>query len=110
MPLAHESEEERLKALVTAIQEHPVGFWVRAFNDAGLGCHRIDCTDEIRNNCLTEVNAEDLKDWSYGDSISVIRVKDHPAGSPVDNHPPTYARFRNTPLHATPSNALLTLP
>ncbi len=55
-------------------------------------------TDEIRNNCLTEVNAEDLKDWSYGDSISVIRVKDHPAGSPVDNHPPTYARFRNTSL------------
>ena len=98
VPLGHESEEERLKTLVTAIQEHPVGFWVKAFNDAGLGCHRIDCTDEIRNNCLTELNAEDLKDWSYGDSISVIRVKDHPAGSPVDNHPPTYARFRNTAL------------
>ena len=39
--------------------------------------------------------------WSEGPSISVIRLLDHPAGSPVDNPAPTYARFANTSLRLT---------
>ena len=39
--------------------------------------------------------------WSEGPSISVIRLLDHPAGSPVDNPAPTYARFAGTSLRLT---------
>ena len=39
-----------------------------------------------------------LDAWDRGRSIAVIRVIDHPVGSPADNPAPTYARLRHAPL------------
>ena len=72
--------------------------WEQAFNAAGFGCHRVDYIEDVRRAGLRELTDAERAAWTGGPSISVIRLLDHPAGSPVDNPAPTYARFAGTAL------------
>ena len=99
LPLGEARETDRVRFLKAAIRRRPVAFWTVAFNQAGLGCHRVDSIEDIRREYLHEMTADNLtRNWDDGRSISAIRIADHPAGSPVDTVAPAYARFRNTSL------------
>ena len=92
-------DRDRVRFLEAAIRRRPVAFWAVAFNQTGLGCHRVDSIEDIRREYLHEMTAGNLtRNWDDGRSISAIRIADHPAGSPVDTVAPAYARFRNTAL------------
>ena len=91
-------EDELVGVLEAAIREKPAHFWVQAFNAAGLGCHCVDRIQDIRQNCLHEVQTSTMDQWNHGRSISVLRMMDHPVGSPTDNPAPTYARFKHAAL------------
>ena len=97
-PVAANEEAARIAALQTAIAGQPVAHWQQAFNAAGFGCHRVDCIEDVRSAGLRELTDAERAAWTGGPSISVIRLLDHPAGSPVDNPAPTYARFAGTAL------------
>ena len=99
LPLGGERDTDRVRFLEAAIRRRPVAFWTVAFNQAGLGCHRVDSIEHIRREYLHEMSADNLtRNWDDGRSISAIRIADHPAGVPVDTVAPAYARFRNTSL------------
>ncbi len=100
-PVEASEEAARIAALQTAIAEQPVSHWERAFNAAGFGCHRVDCIEDVRRAGLRELTDAERASWSNRESISVIRLLDHPVGSPVDNPAPTYARFTTTSLRIT---------
>ena len=96
---SRDGDRDRVRFLEAAIRRHPVAFWAVAFNQAGLGCHRVDSIEDIRREYLHEMTAGNLtRNWDDGRSISAIRIADHPAGSPVDTVAPAYSRFRNTAL------------
>ena len=97
-PVAADQEAARIAALQAVIAEQPVGHWEQAFGAAGFGCHRVDYIEDIRRNGVRELTDAERASWSEAESISVIRLRDHPAGSPVDNPAPTYARFAGTSL------------
>ena len=98
-PHGEAGDAERVRFLERAIRRRAVAFWTVAFNQAGLGCHRVDAIEDIRREYLHEMTADNLtRNWNDGRSISAIRITDHPAGSPVDVVAPAYARFRNTEL------------
>ena len=98
-PAGEAGDAERVRFLERAIRRRPVAFWTVAFNQAGLGCHRVDSIEDIRREYLHEMTAGNLtRHWDDGRSISAVRVADHPVGSPVDVVAPAYARFRNTSL------------
>jgi crotonobetainyl-CoA:carnitine CoA-transferase CaiB-like acyl-CoA transferase len=97
-PVAANEEAARIAALQTAIAGQPVAHWQQAFNAAGFGCHRVDSIEDVRRAGLRELTDAERAAWTGGPSISVIRLLDHPAGSPVDNPAPTYARFAGTAL------------
>ena len=99
LPMGEAREADRVRFLAAAIRRRRVAFWTVAFNQAGLGCHRVDSIEDIRREYLHEMTADNLThNWDDGRSISAIRIADHPAGSPVDVVAPAYARFRNTSL------------
>ena len=100
-PLEPSEEPARSAALQAAVAQQPVAHWEQAFNAAGFGCHRVDCIEDMRRAGLRELTDAERTAWSFGESISVIRLLDHPAGSPVDNPAPTYARFAGTSLRLT---------
>lgn len=85
-------------ALQAAIGARPAAHWERAFNAAGFGCHRVHCIEDVRRAGLHELTDEQRKEWTEGPAISVIRLLDHPVGSPADTPAPTYARFANSRL------------
>ena len=97
-PVASDQEEARIAALQAAIAEQPVAHWEQAFSAAGFGCHRVDYIEDIRRTGLREITDAERASWSEAESIAVIRLLDHPAGSAVDNPAPTYARFAGTSL------------
>ena len=98
-PTGEARDGDRVRFLEAAIRRRPVAFWTVAFNQAGLGCHRVDSIEDIRREYLHEMTAGNLtRNWDDGRSISAIRIADHPAGSPVDTVAPAYARFRTTSL------------
>ena len=98
-PAGEARDTDRVRFLETAIRRRPVAFWTVAFNQAGLGCHRVDSIEDIRREYLHEMTADNLtRNWDDGRSISAVRIADHPAGSPVDVVAPAYAHFRNTAL------------
>ena len=97
-PVAADQEAARIAALQAAIAEHPVAHWEQAFGAAGFGCHRVDYIEDVRRTGLRELTDAERASWSEAESISVIRLLDHPVGSPVDNPAPTYARFAGTSL------------
>ena len=98
-PVGEARDSDRVRFLEAAIRRRPVAFWAVAFNQAGLGCHRVDSIEDIRREYLHEMTAGNLtRNWDDGRSISAVRVADHAAGSPVDVVAPAYARFRNTAL------------
>ena len=93
------SDEEQARFLQEAIQKRPVDSWLKIFNDADLGCHRVDCLEDIRDAYLHQVNSDvSVEEWDDGRSISVIRMMDHPIGNPVDTPAPMYARLKNAPI------------
>ena len=98
VPVAAADESARIAALQAAIGEQPAAHWERAFNAAGFGCHRVDCIEDVRRAGLCEITEEQRATWSDGQSISVIRLLDHPAGGSADTPAPTYARFANSTL------------
>ena len=100
-PVEPSKEPARIAALQAAVARQPVAHWEQAFNTAGFGCHRVDCIEDMRRAGLRELTDAERTEWSNGESISVIRLLDHPAGSPVDNPAPTYARFAGTSLRLT---------
>ena len=100
-PVEASADAARIASLQAAIAKQPVAHWENAFNAAGFGCHRVDCIEDVRRAGLREMTDSERASWSEGPSISVIRLLDHPAGSPVDNPAPTYARFANTSLRLT---------
>ena len=100
-PLEPSEEPARSAALQAAVAQQPVAHWEQAFNAAGFGCHRVDCIEDMRRAGLRELTDAERTAWRFGESISVIRLLDHPAGSPVDNPAPTYARFAGTSLRLT---------
>ena len=100
-PVAADQEAARIAALQAAIAEQPVTHWEQAFAAAGFGCHRVDYIEDVRRNGVRELTDAERASWSEAESISVIRLLDHPAGSPVDNPAPTYARFAGTALRLT---------
>ena len=100
-PVEASADAVRIASLQAAIAKQPVAHWENAFNAAGFGCHRVDCIEDVRRAGLREMTDSERAAWSDGESISVIRLLDHPAGSPVDNPAPTYARFANTSLRLT---------
>ena len=97
-PVAADRDAERIAALQAAIAEQPVAHWEQGFGAAGFGCHRVDYIEDIRRAGLREMTDAERASWSEAESISVIRLLDHPAGSAVDNPAPTYARFAGTSL------------
>ncbi len=97
-PVAADQDAERIAALRAAIAEHPAAHWEQAFSAAGFGCHRVDYIEDIRRTGLREITDAERASWSEAESIAVIRLLDHPAGSAVDNPAPTYARFAGTAL------------
>ena len=97
-PVAADQEPARVAALQAAIAEQPVAHWEQAFCAAGFGCHRIDYIEDVRRDALREMTDAERASWSEAESISVIRLLDHPVGSAVDNPAPTYARFAGTSL------------
>ena len=98
IPVAANQDAARIAALQAAIAEQPVTHWEQAFAAAGFGCHRVDYIEDIRRHGVRELTDAERASWSEAESISVIRLLDHPAGSPVDNPAPTYARFAGTAL------------
>ena len=101
VPVEPSAEPARIAALQTAIAEQPATHWERAFNAAGFGCHRVHRIEDLRRIGLRELTDAERAAWCDDESISVIRLLDHPAGSPVDNPAPTYARFAGTSLRLT---------
>ena len=98
-PAGEARDADRVRFLEAAIRRRPVAFWTVAFNQAGLGCHRVDSIEDIRREYLHEMTAGNLtRNWDDGRSIAAVRIVDHAAGSPVDVVAPAYARFRNTAL------------
>ena len=97
-PVAADQDAARITALQAAIAEQPVAHWEQAFSAAGFGCHRVDYIEDIRRTGLREMTDAERASWSEAESIAVIRLLDHPAGSAVDNPAPTYARFAGTAL------------
>ena len=98
-PLEEDDEERRIQFLQRAIAKRSVSYWVKTFNDAGFGCHRVDCVEDLRKRYLHKVKAgAPEKEWYDGRSISINRMMDHPYGRPVDNVSPTYGRFGRTEI------------
>ena len=98
-PAGEARDADRVRFLAAAIRRRPVAFWNVAFNQAGLGCHRVDSIEDIRREYLHEMTTGNLtRNWDDGRSISAVRITDHAAGSPVDVVAPAYARFRNSAL------------
>ena len=93
VPIAAADEKPRIAALQAAVARKPVAHWERAFDAAGFGCHRVDYIEDVRRAGLRELTDAERAAWHGGESIAVIRLLDHPVGSPVDNPAPTYARF-----------------
>ena len=82
-PVSDVSDEGQAQLLEEAIQKQPVDSWLKIFNDADLGCHRVDCLEDIRHAYLHQVNTDaSVDEWDDGRSISVIRMMDHPIGNP----------------------------
>ncbi len=105
--VGEEDESERVSFLEGKISEQPVKHWVEAFLAAGLGCHRVDCLDDVRDTYLHEVTSGLKGDWDDGRSISVVRMPDHPSGSAVDLGPPAYAKFKHAKLKLCTPNPRL---
>jgi crotonobetainyl-CoA:carnitine CoA-transferase CaiB-like acyl-CoA transferase len=102
VPVHDGTDSQRCRSLEATIEKQSVDYWVRAFNDAGLGCHRVDNLDDIRRRYLHSVENNALaSQWDDGRSISIARMMDHPVGSPVDNVSPGYAHFENTEIRLT---------
>ena len=98
-PASDASNEEQAQFLEEAIQTQTVDFWIKIFQEADLGCHRVDCLEDIRDAFLHKVNSDaSVSEWDDGRSISVIRMMDHPIGNPVDTPAPVYARLKNTSI------------
>ena len=93
VPIAAADEKPRIAALQAAVAQQPVAHWEQAFNAAGFGCHGVDYIEDVRRAGLREMSDAERASWNGGESTSVIRLLDHPVGSPVDNPAPTYARF-----------------
>ena len=98
VPIEASEEAARILALEAAIAGQPREYWERAFNAAGFGCHRVDSIEDIRHAGLHELRANQCGPWDNGAAISVIRMLDHPVGSPADTPAPTYARLANSSL------------
>ena len=101
VPIEASEEAARILALEAAIAGQPREYWERAFNAAGLGCHRVDSIEDIRHAGVHELRANQCGPWDDGATISVIRMLDHPVGSPADTPAPTYARLANSSLRLT---------
>ena len=98
-PVSDVSDEGQAQLLEEAIQKQPVDSWLKIFNDADLGCHRVDCLEDIRDTYLHQVNTDaSVDEWDDGRSISIIRMMDHPIGNPVDTPSPMYARLKNASI------------
>lgn len=98
-PASDASNEEQVQFLEEAIQTQTVDFWIKIFQEADLGCHRVDCLEDIRDAYLHKVNSDaSVNEWDDGRSISVIRMIDHPIGDPVDTPAPLYARLKNASI------------
>ena len=98
-PVSDVSDEGQAQFLEEAIQKQPVDFWLEIFQDVDLGCHRVDCLEDIRDAYLHQVNTDaSVDEWDDGRSISVIRMMDHPIGNPVDTPSPMYARLKNASI------------
>ena len=101
VPIEASEEAARILALEVAIDGQPREYWERAFNAVGFGCHRVDSIEDIRHAGLHELRANQCGPWDDGATISVIRMLDHPVGSPADTPAPTYARLANSSLRLT---------
>ncbi|MDE0299686.1 MAG: CoA transferase [Candidatus Poribacteria bacterium] len=98
-PVSDASNEEQAQFLEEAIQTQTVDYWIEIFQEADLGCHRVDCLEDIRDAYLHQVNSDSsASEWDDGRSISVIRMMDHPIGNPVDTPAPLYARLKNASI------------
>ena len=98
-PVLDVSDEEQTQFLEEAIRNQPVDVWLEVFQNADLGCHRVDCLEDIRDAHLHQVNSDaSIDQWDDGRSISVIRMMDHPIGNPVDTPAPMYARLKNASI------------
>ena len=98
-PTSNASNEEQAQFLEEAIQTQTVDFWIKIFQESDLGCHRVDCLEDIRDAYLHQVNSDaSVNEWDDGRSISVIRMMDHPIGNPVDTPAPLYARLKNASI------------
>ncbi|MEM7538157.1 MAG: CoA transferase, partial [Chloroflexota bacterium] len=93
--------------LAETIVTQPVANWVNAFNAAGLGAHRVDSLDDVRNQYMHEGTTEALQaSWDDGRSISWVRFTDHPVDDSgnergkgiVELAPPAYARMKRAPI------------
>lgn len=99
IPVSHASDEEQTQFLQEAIQTQTVDHWIKIFQETDLGCHRVDCLEDIRDAHLHQVHSDaSVNEWDDGRSISVIRMMDHPIGNPVDTPAPVYARLKNASI------------
>ena len=97
---AESTETSALAAALEAeIETLPVETWVRAFQSAGLGAHRVDSLADIGKTYLHTGTFDQLQEkWDDGRSISWIRITDHSVGGSVELTPPAYVRFQNRPI------------
>ena len=78
-PASDVSNEEQVQFLEEAIRTQTVDFWIKIFQEADLGCHRVDCLEDVRGAYLHKVDSDaSVNKWDDGRSISVIRMIDHP--------------------------------
>ncbi len=93
------STNDAIDSIGRSIKQHSTHFWVNEINDLGLGCHKIDTLEEIREKYTHQVGATPSnEDWNDGRTISIGRMNEHPVGSSVDNIAPAYAIFQNAEI------------
>lgn len=91
-------EAARIAFLAVQIRKRNVAYWVETLRHAGLGCHRVETLNEIRESYrIATTSTGDKQVTASEKTIAVIRAQ-HPAGSFVDTVAPVYARFSNTSL------------
>lgn len=95
LPSEDVSDEKLIRMLEGVISKQNVSLAIDAFRQSGLGCHRINRIEEMRENYLKTVRAADCESFKpSSDSIVIARI-DHQELGYIDIVPPLHARFKN---------------
>jgi crotonobetainyl-CoA:carnitine CoA-transferase CaiB-like acyl-CoA transferase len=95
LPSEEVSDEALVSMLEGSIADQNASFAIDEFRKAGLGCHRVNRVDQIRENFLKSVQAAKCESFQPGSESIVIARIDHQDLGYIDIVPPVHARFKN---------------